>query len=109
MERNRVRSVSSRRLPEMLVFSIFCAFPARRRSSYSSGQTSREGDSVTAQSSLSHYSPRSHPLAEALEGRTLMSTAVALTGNTLLFFDTATPGVTLGKVKVRGLQRKESL
>ncbi|HEX8915065.1 MAG TPA: DUF4394 domain-containing protein [Humisphaera sp.] len=49
-------------------------------------------------------------MAEGLEGRQLMSTVVAVTGrDTLFFFDSAAPAVTLGKVRVRGLARRESL
>src|SRR5437879_1574205 len=51
------------------------------------------------------------PLAsiEPLESRQLMSTVVALASNTLFFFDSAAPDRTLGKIKVRGLARHESL
>jgi hypothetical protein len=50
-----------------------------------------------------------HAAVEPLEDRRLMSVALALSANTLFAFDTATPGQTLAKVKVKGLARKEAL
>src|SRR6266542_738911 len=48
--------------------------------------------------------PRSRPSVEQLEGRALLSQAVALIpGNTLLRFDTADPTTILGSVPITGL------
>ena len=54
--------------------------------------------------------PRSIAAIETLEDRRLLSTVVAVSGrDVLLFFDTSAPEQTLAKVKVRGMERKESL
>ena len=48
--------------------------------------------------------------AEALEGRQLLSVAVALAGrNSLITFDTSNPGVQLATTRVRGLERGDNL
>lgn len=47
---------------------------------------------------------------ESLEDRRLFSTAVAISGrDVLVFFDTASPETTVARVKVKGLERRESL
>jgi len=69
------------------------------------------GDIMTATGRRSRPSRSALACAiESLEDRKLLSTVVAISGrDQLVFFDSASPETTIAKVKVKGLERRESL